>query len=91
MSAGQTIPFTLIYAPSPEPIDPLLALEQTEAFWTEWSARCSGVLPFGENALWSEAVTRSLITLKALTHAPTGGLVAAATTSLPEKLGGARN
>ena len=97
VSAGETIPFTLIYGPSheplPEPVDPLDALAETEAFWIDWSARCSRALPgAGEKEfLWSEAVMRSLITLKALTHTPTGGLVAAATTSLPEKLGGARN
>jgi GH15 family glucan-1,4-alpha-glucosidase len=69
----------------PAPIDPLLALQETEAFWSEWSARCTYE---GEQR---ELVMRSLITLKALTYAPTGGIVAAPTTSLPEKLGGARN
>ena len=61
------------------------SLAATEAFWTEWAARSQSQ---GE---WGEAVTRSLITLKALTYAPTGGIVAAPTTSLPEQLGGARN
>jgi GH15 family glucan-1,4-alpha-glucosidase len=60
-------------------------LEQTEEFWRQWSARCTYRGP------WREAVLRSLITLKALTYAPTGGIVAAPTTSLPEKLGGVRN
>jgi len=78
VSAGETIPFTLIYGPSheppPEPVDPLDALAETEAFWIDWSARCSRALPgAGEKEfLWSEAVMRSLITLKALTHTPTG-------------------
>ena len=61
------------------------ALKRTEAFWRDWSGRCPDVGP------WTEAVKRSLITLKALTYAPTGGIVAAATTSLPEFLGGVRN
>jgi GH15 family glucan-1,4-alpha-glucosidase len=97
VAAGETIPFTLIYGPShlppPEPVDPLAALDETEAFWTEWSARCSRGWPTAspQEAGWCKAVTRSLITLKALTYAPTGGMVAAATTSLPEKIGGARN
>ena len=66
-------------------IDPFHALERTEAFWRQWSDRCPEVGP------WTEAVKRSLITLKALTYAPTGGIIAAATTSLPERLGGVRN
>src|SRR5207244_10825327 len=71
---------------SPAPaIDGFDALARTEAFWRQWSDRCPDVGP------WTEAVKRSLITLKALTYAPTGGIVAAATTSLPEKLGGIRN
>ena len=89
VSAGETIPFVLTYSPShlplPEPIDPLKAMVETEAFWREWSSQAA---PVGE---WSEAVNRSLITLKALTYRPTGGIVAAPTTSLPERLGGARN
>ena len=59
--------------------------ETTEEFWTEWAGRSKIE---GE---WDEAVMRSLITLKALTYAPTGGIVAAPTTSLPERIGGARN
>ena len=86
---GDTVPFVLTYGPShlavPAPIDPAVALQETEAFWSEWSARCSYE---GEHR---DLVMRSLITLKALTYAPTGGIVAAPTTSLPEKLGGARN
>ncbi|GAC1494525.1 MAG: glycoside hydrolase family 15 protein [Bradyrhizobium sp.] len=86
---GETIPFVLTYGPShlpvPKPIDPAHALQDTEQFWTEWSGRCSYQ---GERR---DLVMRSLITLKALTYGPTGGIVAAPTTSLPEKLGGQRN
>jgi GH15 family glucan-1,4-alpha-glucosidase len=86
---GETVPFVLTYGPShlpvPEPIDPAQALKDTEEFWAEWSSRCTYQ---GEHR---DLVMRSLITLKALTYGPTGGIVAAATTSLPEKLGGARN
>ena len=89
VEAGQSVPFVLSYGPSfqspPPAIDPFNALERTEAFWRQWSDRCPDVGP------WTEAVKRSLITLKALTYAPTGGIVAAATTSLPERLGGVRN
>src|SRR6202008_1710249 len=60
-------------------------LQDTESFWRSWSDRCPDVGP------WTEVVKRSLITLKALTYAPSGGIVAAATTSLPEQLGGVRN
>jgi GH15 family glucan-1,4-alpha-glucosidase len=86
---GQTVPFALTHCashlPPPKAIDPDRSLEETEQFWSEWAAKCEGV---GE---WTDAVTRSLITLKALTYAPTGGIVAAATTSLPEHIGGVRN
>ncbi len=89
VDAGQSVPFVLSHGPSfespPPPIDPFKALEHTEAFWRQWSDRCPRVGP------WTDAVKRSIITLKALTYAPTGGIVAAATTSLPERLGGARN
>jgi GH15 family glucan-1,4-alpha-glucosidase len=89
VEAGESVAFVLSYGPSfqdpPPPIDPFNALERTEAFWREWSDRCPDIGP------WTEAVKRSLITLKALTYAPTGGIVAAATTSLPERLGGVRN
>jgi GH15 family glucan-1,4-alpha-glucosidase len=85
----ETIPFVLTYGPShlpvPRPINPAQALQDTEDFWTEWCSHCNYQ---GDN---SELVMRSLITLKTLTYAPTGGIVAAPTTSLPEKLGGARN
>ncbi|MBU8541912.1 glycoside hydrolase family 15 protein [Falsiroseomonas tokyonensis] len=89
VEAGQAVPFVLTYGPShlpaPPPADPNAALADTEAFWTEWSARC------GHTGDWHEAVLRSHITLKALTYAPTGGIVAAPTTSLPEWIGGPRN
>jgi GH15 family glucan-1,4-alpha-glucosidase len=86
---GETIPFVLTYAPShvpmPKPVDPTQALADTEAYWQDWSSNCR---PAGH---WTEAVRRSVITLKALTYGPTGGIVAAPTTSLPERLGGQRN
>jgi GH15 family glucan-1,4-alpha-glucosidase len=89
VSAGQREAFTLIWHPSheemPAPIDPWWAILGTEQWWREWSGRCTYRGP------WRDAVERSLITLKALTYAPTGGIVAAATTSLPEQLGGVRN
>jgi GH15 family glucan-1,4-alpha-glucosidase len=89
VTEGEQISFVLIWHPSelppPEPIRAEQALKETEAWWQEWSSRCTYV---GE---WREEVLRSLITLKALTFAPTGGIVAAATTSLPESLGGIRN
>jgi GH15 family glucan-1,4-alpha-glucosidase len=89
VEAGQCVPFVLSYGASfqspPPAIDPFDALGRTEAFWREWSDRCPDVGP------WTEAVKRSLITLKALTYASSGGIIAAATTSLPERLGGVRN
>jgi GH15 family glucan-1,4-alpha-glucosidase len=89
VKAGETVPFVLTYGPShldpPEPIDPELALEETEKFWKDWSSRST------HDGEYRDLVMRSLITLKALTFGPTGGIVAAPTTSLPEKLGGARN
>jgi GH15 family glucan-1,4-alpha-glucosidase len=87
--AGTTVPFVLTYGYShlspPDPIDPESSLASTDEFWTSWAAQHQSR---GE---WTDAVTRSLITLKALTYAPTGGIVAAPTTSLPEQLGGTRN
>jgi GH15 family glucan-1,4-alpha-glucosidase len=87
--AGRTIPFVLTYAPShlpaPAPLDPAAALAATGRFWRGWCSR------FRDGGEWSEAVLRSLITLKALTYRPSGGIVAAPTTSLPERLGGKRN
>src|ERR1700756_4264099 len=86
VEVGQCVPsYGLSFQNPPPAIDPFDALERTEAFWRQWSDRCPDVGP------WTEAVKRSLITLKALTYAPTGGIVAAATTSLPERLGGVRN
>jgi GH15 family glucan-1,4-alpha-glucosidase len=89
VAEGQTVPFVLTYAAShlspPDPLDAVAALADTEAFWREWASRCIDV---GE---WTPALRRSLITLKALTYRPTGGIVAAPTTSLPEQLGGSRN
>jgi GH15 family glucan-1,4-alpha-glucosidase len=89
IGAGEELAFVLTHCEShleaPHKVDPHDALAQTEAFWKDWSARCK---VGGE---WSGAVCRSLITLKALTYAPTGGMVAAPTTSLPEKIGGVRN
>ena len=89
VSAGDKVPFVLTHAPSYLPIqkspDPFSALNDTEQFWRKWSSTCKGA------GKWSEAALRSLITLKALTFSPTGGIVAAPTTSLPEKIGGSRN
>lgn len=87
--AGQRIPFVLTHMPShlprPDPADAERALAETERFWTDWIGRCS------YRGRWAADVRRSLVVLKALTYAPTGGIVAAATTSLPEQLGGSRN
>ena len=89
VTPGETIPLVLTYARSHRPLplahDPTASLEATEKFWKDWTAKCR---PAGE---WSDAVRRSMITLKALTYAPTGGMVAAPTTSLPERIGGQRN
>jgi GH15 family glucan-1,4-alpha-glucosidase len=89
VAAGERLTFAMVWHPShqppPVPIDPLQALDETEKWWSDWSKKNKYHGP------WREAVQRSLITLKALTFAPTGGIVAAATTSLPEDLGGVRN
>ncbi|MEU6354044.1 glycoside hydrolase family 15 protein [Streptomyces sp. NPDC047072] len=86
---GEKVAFVLTWHPSHEPrpplIDPYEALESSVADWQAWSARC------GYDGPYRDAVVRSLITLKALTYRPTGGIVAAATTSLPEEPGGVRN
>jgi GH15 family glucan-1,4-alpha-glucosidase len=90
---GAIVPFTLdyhpSYRPSSGPLDGRQRLEDTERFWTEWSERCR----YGDHEAphWHDAVVRSLITLKCLAFQPTGGLIAAPTTSLPEQLGGVRN
>lgn len=87
--AGETVSFVLSHQashlPPPEPIAPRQALEHTESFWRAWLAQNRIDGPY------AQAVERSLITLKAMTYAPTGGLVAAPTTSLPEQMGGERN
>jgi GH15 family glucan-1,4-alpha-glucosidase len=89
VSSGQTVSFVLTHGPShlapPASADPESSLATTEAFWTEWLA------PGKARGAWAEAENRSALTLKALTYAPTGGIVAAATTSLPEHIGGIRN
>ncbi|MFD5766763.1 glycoside hydrolase family 15 protein [Streptomyces sp. NPDC127049] len=89
VAAGERVAFVLTWHPSherrPALIDPYEALEHSLADWREWTARCRYRGPY------RAAVIRSLITLKALTYAPTGGIVAAPTTSLPEELGGVRN
>ncbi|MGR7025827.1 glycoside hydrolase family 15 protein [Geodermatophilus sp. URMC 62] len=89
VAAGQRVPFVLTHAashlPRPEPVDPQHALDGTLAYWAEWMGHCD------YDGRWDDAVRRALLTLKALTYTPTGGIVAAATTSLPEQLGGPRN
>ena len=88
---GERVPFVLTWFPSheesPAAIDSELALAETESFWREWNDTCALDLP----ADMREIVRRSLMVLKALTYAPTGGIVAAPTTSLPESIGGVRN
>ncbi len=89
VSAGDAVPFVLTYAPShlppPAPVQAKAALETTERTWCRF---CDKLRHKGS---WIEPILRSLITLEALTYAPTGGIVAAPTTSLPEQLGGVRN
>jgi GH15 family glucan-1,4-alpha-glucosidase len=89
VKAGETVPFVLTHGPShlpvPEKIDAQEALRCTDEFWKKWISGCTYRGPY------DEIVRRSLITLKALTYWPTGGITAAATTSLPEKIGGPRN
>ncbi|HXR10776.1 MAG TPA: glycoside hydrolase family 15 protein [Gaiellaceae bacterium] len=88
---GERVPFTLTWFPShgdtPAPIDAGQALTETDDFWCEWSGKCSVEIPDE----WGDILRRSLIVLKALTYEPTGGIVAAPTTSLPEWIGGVRN
>jgi GH15 family glucan-1,4-alpha-glucosidase len=89
VSAGDEVGFHLVWhashLPAPEPLSAAGEIAATERWWQGWAASCTYEGP------WAAAVRRSLITLKALTYAPTGGIVAAPTTSLPEKLGGVRN
>ncbi|HJR66987.1 MAG TPA: glycoside hydrolase family 15 protein [Gemmatimonadaceae bacterium] len=89
IGAGETACFVMTYGPShlpaPSGVDAEKALVDTEAFWEEWASRCS------YRGEWRDPVMRSLVTLKALTYRPTGGIVAAPTTSLPEHPGGPRN
>jgi GH15 family glucan-1,4-alpha-glucosidase len=86
---GEVVPFSMTYVPSHEPLPLPLDIEvaegATEKYWRDWSGRGSF------DGKWHDAVQRSLITLKALSYRPTGGIVAAVTTSLPEQLGGPRN
>ncbi|MET9832567.1 glycoside hydrolase family 15 protein [Streptomyces sp. NPDC006385] len=86
---GEKVAFVLTWHPSHEPrpplVDPYKALRSSVRDWRRWAGRCTYEGPY------RDAVVRSLITLKALTYRPTGGIVAAATTSLPEELGGVRN
>jgi GH15 family glucan-1,4-alpha-glucosidase len=86
---GERVPFVLTWFAShsapPKPVHAEHALRDTEKYWHDWSNRCDHGGP------WREAVVRSLLVLKGLTFAPTGGIVAAATTSLPEEIGGVRN
>ncbi|SFW58522.1 glycoside hydrolase family 15 protein [Luteibacter sp. UNCMF366Tsu5.1] len=89
VSKGDSVPFSLAWGPShlapPDTPEPCGALRDTLAFWDGWSDRCNGT---GE---WSDIVRRSLVVLKGLSYLPTGGIVAAPTTSLPEQIGGPRN
>ena len=86
---GEQVPFVLTWFPShweaPRPVDARFAVEDTQMWWEDWASTCTFLGPR------RDAVVRSLITLKALTYQPTGGIVAAPTTSLPETLGGGRN
>src|SRR6266581_4943440 len=86
---GERVPFVLTWfashAKPPRAIHADHALRDTERYWKKWAKRCHRETP------WNDAVVRSLVTLKGLTYAPTGGLVAAPTTSLPEQIGGVRN
>ncbi len=89
VGAGQAVPFVLTHHAShlrrPRPADAEQAITGTERYWADWMSGCR------YDGGWQTAVRRALVTLKGLTYAPTGGILAAATTSLPERLGGPRN
>ncbi len=89
INQGSTIPFQIIYHPSfrksPKPADAIYELRETVTYWQSWIANCN------YSGKYAKQVRRSLLTLKALTYHPTGGIVAAPTTSLPEAIGGSRN
>jgi GH15 family glucan-1,4-alpha-glucosidase len=89
VAEGDRVPFILTWFPShekpPEPFDAEDALDDTASYWEEWASRCT------HGGQWHDDIHRSVLTLKALTYAPTGGVVAAPTTSLPEAIGGVRN
>ena len=89
LEPGERVPFVLTWFPSheelPDEIDPEVALSDTEDYWLDWAGRC------GHSGDYHEEIHQSLMLLKALTYAPTGGIVAAPTTSLPEWIGGVRN
>ncbi len=89
IEAGERIPFVLTWFPSheeiPEAVDAERALTESEDYWLDWAGKCR------HSSDYHEALHHSLLVLKALTYAPTGGIVAAPTTSLPENLGGVRN
>jgi GH15 family glucan-1,4-alpha-glucosidase len=89
LKQGEQATFVASWAPSnertPSPLDAARALARTEAYWSEWAARCT------YSGQWRNDVLRSLMTLKALSYGPTGGIVAAPTASLPEEIGGVRN
>lgn len=89
ITAGERVSFVLTYfvahEKTPDAVDPRIAFDETERFWTKWSGACTYQGP------WRDAVVRSLIVMKALIYRPTGGIVAAPTSSLPERPGGTRN
>ncbi len=89
LGPGERIPFVLTWFPShqplPDEIDPEAALAETEDYWRDWAGRCE------REGDYQQEIHESLLLLKALTYAPTGGIVAAPTTSLPEAIGGVRN
>ncbi|HET7086260.1 MAG TPA: glycoside hydrolase family 15 protein [Rhizomicrobium sp.] len=89
LKKGETMPFVLAYGqsfgPVPLSIDAVIALEETEGYWRRWAGICK------TKGKWRDVIMRSLLALKGLSYAPTGGIVAAATTSLPEMIGGTRN